>query len=490
MKELVRIIPELILSATFLGIIVSEIAYQGEKRRLVFATTMLGLLGSFIQVLVSFKLEPTRIFEGALTFDLYALYFKLIFIAISSIAIVSVNHSKEIIFEQKTEVYALIVGMTLAMSFAAAASDLLVAFLSVQAIGAISYYLASFSRMNKKSTEAAIKQMSMAGLSAGLFLVAAALLFAHTQTLDIFEMHKVFSVKPLSPHAALLVFVLIFLSFGFFTALFPVNTVLPDLIEGASTPVSSFLSVALRTVGFASAVRIFLVLFTDLNSNATGWSPLSGMNWSTVLSWISGLTMAVGSLLAVRQKSAKRLLSYLLVAESGYLLMGLLVLDKHGLSALLFTLMIQFIAWMGAFYGLSHLVDTHQTDDVESLRVAQNAGIYESFFIVVCIASFSGLPPLSGFIGKFTLVGAAVDQHWYILSTVAIISSAIAILAAARLAIGVMGNYSSVITPTEKADILSRRVFMGVLLAPMLLFTVFADWVMRFAASALHMILW
>jgi NADH-quinone oxidoreductase subunit N len=490
MSDLLLLLPEIYLAITLVFIIASEVAYHGEPMRLTTGMAVLGLSGAFIQTLLTFRAAPAQALGHALSVDGLSLFFKLFFTLLGALAILAARETREMSKGNWTEFCALVVGSCLAMCIASSATDVLLAFLALQFLNVLGFLLAGFSKSSLRSTEAAIKHLTFGAVSAFLFLFAVAILFASTGTISIHEMHQLLVQNPLPREAALVVFMLLLLSLGFQMAAFPMSLASPDVIEGAPTPVSGFLSLAPRVAGFAVAIRFILVIFAQPALNPGQWQVLGVLDWPKIAGLIAGLTMVSGALLALRQTSAKRLVAYLAVAESGFLLMGLLVLDQVGVAALLFNCLVQLFALIGSFTVLSHIHDEIKSDRLADLKGLSLQAVPESIALILFLSCLVGLPPLPGFVGKFTLVGAAIRHHWNALAALAILSSALATVGLARLAYSLVGDLRQLRVGALGAAVQPRRVFLAALFVPMVLVGIFAEPLLVWAAQSLRFILW
>lgn len=497
MKEFVLILPEVILTLTLAFVIAAEITYHGERTRLVAATALVGLAAAFVQTLITYRYGTTQIFDRALSIDGLSLFFKLLFIALAGLAVFTCTQTREIPRERRTEYLSLILAATIAMSLSAGAADILLAFLSLQFLNVLAWFLAGYGKRSVRSAEAAVKYMAFSAVSAALLLYGLAILFSTTHAFNIYEIHKALVAAPVARDSMLAIFMLIFLALSFQISAFPMYLWTPDVLEGAPTPASAFLSFGTRAAGFAVAVRFLIVMFAQPGKLPGQWDVLGAVDWTRIVAVVAGLTMLVGSLLAVRQKAAKRMVGCLVVAQSGYLLMGLLVLDQVGVAALLYNLVIELFALMGTFFVLSFFFDEIGSDSFEDLRGMLARAVPECICLVLFLVCLIGLPPTPGFIGKFTLIGAVVRHGWPVLAIVAIASMTLATAAVSKLAfhligdfkaaiqIGSVGSHIGVIAPNR-----NRQLFLVSVLVPMLMVGVFAEFVLDWAGKSLGFILW
>lgn len=488
MKEFLYIMPEILIAVTLAFVIASEITYEGEQLRLISVISLLGLFAAFFYTIYSYRLGSAPVFGGALCLDGFALFFKLIFISLAALTVSSVAHTEEVDRGRKTEFVALVLASALAMCLVASAADLILAYVSLLFLNIVSYFLAAFGRRSILSTEAGVKYLALGSVASALFLYSLAILFAYTHSLNIYQIHKALLSNSLPPHVMLVVFVFILLSLGFQIGAFPMYVVTPDIMEGAPTPAASFLSVGARAAGFAIAIRFLIVVFTQPGLSEGHWQVLGSIDWTRILSLVSGLTMIFGSLLALKQGSAKRLVGYLVVTETGFLLLGLLVLDQVGIAALLYNLVIQLIALTGIFYVLSFVFDEIHSDRISDLRGMLRRAVFECVCLVAFLFCLVGSPPLPGFVGKFTLLGAVIGSGRYALAVVGILAMVISTIAVTRLSYQLAGDFRKAVVPFQSK--LSRKVYLTVLVIPMALVGLFAGVVLKGAGESLGFIFW
>ena len=484
MKEFILLLPEIFLAVTVAGLVFAEVGYHGERVRLVISTALLGLGGAFVQTLISYQYDSAQIFGHALSIDAYSIFFKLFFITLAALAVVSSARSKEILVERRAEYCALIIAAALGMCTTAAATDLLLAFLCLQFLNLICHFLTAFGRRNMVSTEAAVKHLLFSVVAGILLLYASALLFSATRTINIVEMQRALTAAPLAPQTAWVVFTLIFLSLGFQFAAFPMHLWAPDVLEGAPTPVSAFISIGSRAAGFAFGLRLILTIFAK-NATAGQWEILGQAQWPTMVAFLAGATMLAGALMAFRQQAAKRLVACLVVSQTGFLMMGLLVLDEAGLAALLYNLVAELFALMGTFYVISLFQDEIRSDRLTEWRGLLGRAVPETVALILFLGSLVGLPPLAGFIGRFSLVGAAIDHQWFGLAVIAMLSWAIASISITRVAFSLVGDFKTASAAAFPKDS-SRLLYLGAFLIPMILISLFADGVFSWVSLSLR----
>jgi len=211
--------------------------------------------------------------------------------------------------------------------------------------------------------------------------------------------------------------------FAFKVAAVPFHMWVPDVYEGAPTPVTAFLSVGSKAASFAMLIRIF-------------WEGLPAMraDW-TLLFWVlSVVTMTVGNVAAVTQTNVKRMLAYSSIAHAGYVLMGIVAAGdpvtgtSRGITATLVYLLIYSFMQLGAFA----VVVVLRRADVAGDELKDFSGLafrnpFAAFAMLLFMLSLGGIPPTAGFMGKFWLFSAAIDAHYYWLALVGVLNSAISL---------------------------------------------------------------
>lgn len=489
MNEFFLIMPEILVILTLAFVVFGEIFYSGEERRLIGPTALMGLAGAFLQTILTYQYGATQIFSHTFAIDGLSLFFKLLFIALGALSIVVASHGREVVKERRTEYIALILASILAMCLSASATDLLLVFLSIQCVNVLAYFIAAHGKNSIFSIESAVKYMIFNAVSAAFLLYGVAFLFSVTHTLNIYEMHAYLIGNPLSHQKSLIIFMMIFLSLCFQFAAFPMHFWAPDVFEGSPTPAASFIAIGTRVAGLSVALRILIGIFAQQGLTPGQWQVLGALDWTQIVAVVAALTMVIGALLAYRQQAAKRMVGCLIIAESGFLLLGLVVLDQVGVAALLYSLVIELFSIVGIFYVLSYFFDEVGSDRFSDLNGMMGRAVPECIGLVFFLISLVGIPPAPGFIGKFALIGVAIRHHWLVLGMIAIVSIAISTIAVARFAYGLSGDLRSTLNRPMAPSPL-RRIFLGALVLPIVIAGIWAQGLLEWAGKSLNFIFW
>jgi NADH-quinone oxidoreductase subunit N len=307
-----------------------------------------------------------------------------------------------------TEVFPLTLFALGGMLLFVAANDLLTMFVALEVFSLPLYLLCALARRRRLlSQEAALKYFLLGSYASAFFLFGVAMLYGFAGGVRLDQIHDAVA-NPV--HSQVLLYAglaLVAIGLLFKSALVPFHVWTPDVYQGAPTPVTALMAACTKVAAFGALLRVLYVAF-------------EGVRWDfqPVLGVIAVLTMLVGAVLAVTQTDMKRLLAYSSVANAGYLMVGVLALNKSGLSSTLFYLVAYGFSVLAAF-GIVTLV---RDSDGEATHLSRWAGLgrksplFAAVFTFILLA-FAGIPLTSGFTSKFAVFGAAVEggQTWLVI---------------------------------------------------------------------------
>jgi NADH-quinone oxidoreductase subunit N len=218
--------------------------------------------------------------------------------------------------------------------------------------------------------------------------------------------------------------ILVLVGLAFKVSAVPFHMWTPDVYEGAPTPTTAFMAVAVKSAAFAALLRVLVTGFSDpgLASWSAGWPP--------VLAVLAVLTMTVGNLVAGRQESVKRMLAYSSIAHAGYLLVGVVATMRasgDGQASVLFYLLAYTVSTAGAFGALilcgSRGLEAVSYEDLAGIG-KRHPGVALAFSIF--LLSLTGVPPTAGFFGKLYIVKATIGAGLYPLAVILLVNSVVA----------------------------------------------------------------
>ena len=210
---------------------------------------------------------------------------------------------------------------------------------------------------------------------------------------------------------------LIVTGLAFKASVAPFHQWTPDVYEGAPTPITAFMAVATKAAAFGVLIRLF---DTALITAADVWAP--------AFATLAVVTIIVGNVGAIGQTSVKRMLAYSSVAQAGYMLVGLVVSTRLGVSALVFYLFAYTVMNLAAFaVVVARERETPYGDDLRALHGLGAERPWLAWPITIAMLSLAGFPATAGFFGKIYLIEAAVDNEYAFLGVAIVLGSAISL---------------------------------------------------------------
>lgn len=316
-----------------------------------------------------------------------------------------------------TEIYPLTIFAIAGMLIFTVATDLIMLFVALEVLSLPLYLMAGLARRRRlASQEAALKYFLLGAFSSAFFLFGIAYLYGYSGSITFAGI-----AAAITGGTANDVFLLIGISFVSVGLLFKVSAVpfhswAPDVYQGSPTAVTAFMAAATKVAAFGAMLRIFYVAFAG-----DVWQ------WRPMLTAIALITMVFGSLVAISQRDVKRMLAYSSIAHAGFLLSGVIALNKSGLDATIFYLFAYGIATVGAFAIVSLVNDA--SGEVTDLNRWAGLGKRSPWIAIAfsfLLLAFAGIPLTSGFVGKFSIFSAAYESGNTAILITGVLSSAIA----------------------------------------------------------------
>jgi NADH-quinone oxidoreductase subunit N len=404
-------------------------------------------------------------FEGAVVLDNFALYFAFLIISITAVVtIVAAEFTDSI--TQRGEFHGLLLVSAGAMLLLAQSNDLIAIFIALETTSISQFVLAGIGR-DDRSSEAGLKYLLTGAVAAAVLLYGFAFLFGLAGTTSLDGIAAFVAEGDAGTRLALiLAFVFVTAGLGFKLAIVPFHAWVPDVYQGAPTPVTTFLSVASKAAGFAIVLRVF---YSGLGGGGTFISE----DWAILFAVLAGLSMTFGNVAAMLQTDVKRLLGYSSIAQAGNIAVGLAAVaagSTLGPSGVLFFLAAYAATNVAAFTAVI-VVSQHTGSD----NIATYAGLAKrspviAVVLVLALLSLTGIPPTAGFLAKVYIFNSAVQagEAWLVwLVAVAVLNTAISAFYYMRWARTIVLDEptdSSPIRPTLATHVLLSAMAAGVLL--------------------------
>src|SRR5579875_2527220 len=402
-ESLPYFLPELLLIAALLAVLVVDLAatargraageWPGTVALLGAAAALLwttGLPGLGIRGLLG-QVEGTWLFGRMLVLDGFAVFFKVL-LGLALLAVVWMSLGSREVRGQPNEgeYFVLLLASGLAMFLMAAAGNLLMAYLALEFVSLTSYALTGFLPHDRRAGEAALKYLIYGGVASGAMIFGMSWLFGLTGTMDYAGIARgVAGLDPASREALFVALVLVLVGFGYKVAAVPFHMWAPDVYTGAPIPVTAFLAVGSKAAGFAMLLRFFHFGVTATGPDAA----LGAIPFVPLVAAVSFVTMTLGNLAALSQQNMKRLLAY------------------------------------------SSIAHATGREDVDAYRglAWRPGGAFPAVALAVFLFSLAGLPPLAGFVGKFYVFAAGIQERLYWLVVAALANSVVALYYYARV---------------------------------------------------------
>ena len=418
--NLTPLLPALQVLMTAFVVVGRDLFFDKDESRGILAfysLVGLGLAAAEVALLLTGRQESA--FNESIMLDNFALFFTLIFLLAAALTILSsIQYIRQIQIHEG-EFYSLILFATVGMILMAAANDLIVFFLGLETMSIAVYVLTGMWRSSARASEASMKYFFMGAFATGFLLYGIALIYGATGSTNLAQITTYLLDQPSEwPMYLTGGGFLLLIGFAFKVGAVPFHFWVPDVYDGAPTPVTGFMSVAVKAAAFAAWARILLFRLSPLETD-----------WVFPLWIIAIATMTFGNLLAITQTSVKRMLAYSSIAHAGYLLIALVVGVEWGGLPLLFYLLAYTFMTLGAFAVLTSLSDgdaprEHYRDFAGLGFKRPFLGLAMSLFML----SLAGFPPLAGFTGKFYIFRSAVLAGHLNLAVIGVLNSLLSVI--------------------------------------------------------------
>lgn len=420
--EIRPILPELFLCASAIFLLMVGV-FTGNRSTPVMGLASVIAMGFAIYMVMINMPEGREMFRGMFESDRFTSYGKVL-VLVGAIFSMVIGHGWLAQEEhQRFEYSVLVLFSVLGMMLMISASDLLALYMGLELASLAQYVLASIQRDNVRSSEAGLKYFVLGSLASGMMLFGMSLVYGFTGSINFDEIAEVLTLISNDKLINLLVsyglvtgLIFMLVGFCFKISAVPFHMWTPDVYEGAPTPVTAFFAIAPKMAALFLLSRVLEQPFAELK-----------VFWQQIIVFAAVGSMIVGALGALTQTSFKRLLAYSSIGHVGYALVGVAAGGEAGTKALLVYLTLYLFMTAGAFGCL--LMLRRRGKYLEYISdLSGLSQVHPQFALALCILMFSmaGIPPLAGFFGKFYVFAAAVEQGFYGLAVIGVLTSVVA----------------------------------------------------------------
>jgi NADH-quinone oxidoreductase subunit N len=411
------IAPELEIAVLVLGMVilmVEAFAIKIDKRILAF----IAITGLAIVFVASFFVAPFSSpnqatgFWSFYTADRLSIFFKQFALLTTILVLIMMIDYTPVVRSSFPgardgvgEFFALPIFTCAGLMYLVSAIDFVFIFVSLELVTISFYVLVSFTRRNPLTLEAGTKYLVLSTVSTAFLVYGIAWIFGVTGQTNLNQFTQALANPDVNRGATLLGMVFVLVALGFKIAAVPFQIWVPDVYQGAPTPVTAYLSVGSKAAGFVVLLRVLLPFLTLPQTQR-------------LIVLIALLTLIYGNLAALPQANLKRLLAYSSIAHAGYLLIGVVCFDVRAVT---FYLVAYLLMTLLSFAVL--IIVAQQTgEEISDFDGLAKRSPFLAFAMLVGMVSLAGVPFTAGFLGKFYIFYAAISQRQTALVVVGVIT--------------------------------------------------------------------
>ena len=378
----------------------------------------------------AFATEDPSILLGTLSVDRFALFFNFLVIGSVTLVVLASTDYVRNMERFQGEYFALILFSATGMMLLAAATELITIYVSLELTTLPLAALAAF-LMNRRSSEAGMKFLIIGAISSALMLYGMALVFGFTGSTQLAAISTAIGQAtgdtPFGNYALFVGIILMIAGFGFKLSAAPFQMWVPDVYEGAPTPVVAFLSVASKAAAFAILLRVLFTGFFDV-----------ALDWGILIAGLAAASMVIGNLVAISQSNIRRLFGYSTISHAGYILVGVAAGVKSGEGvfrapefasigpdSVLFYLAAYAAANLTAFFAVTVISSKISSDQISDYAGLVTRAPVLAMLLALSLLALIGVPPTGIFIAKLYIFTAAVDSGLTWLAILGVINSAV-----------------------------------------------------------------
>ena len=413
-SEFMVILPEIFVLSMACVILVLDLFLSDKERFISYWLTQITLVFAAVITLSLSNGQTELVFFGTYIADAMGSTLKVFIYLVTALAFLYSRHylSERDLF--KGEFYVLGLFGMLGMMVMVSAHSMLTVYLGLELLSLSLYAMVAFNRDAYPCSEAAMKYFVLGALASGMLLYGMSILYGLTGTLDISAIANDLGQQEISvPLVFATTFVVVGLAFKLGAV--PFHMWVPDVYQGAPTPVTLYLGSASKIAAFAMVMRLLVEAMGALQSE-----------WQGMLIALAVLSLAIGNVVAIAQTNLKRMLAYSTISHVGFLLLGILSGTQQGYAASMFYIITYALMAAGAF-GMIILLSRagFEADEIDDFKGLNQRNSWFAFMMLILMFSMAGVPPTVGFYAKLSVLEAVVDIDMIWLAAVAVFFSVI-----------------------------------------------------------------
>ena len=405
------IAPEIVLATAACVVLVVEV--YGRSADLTYRLSQASLVLTALVLALNFPDGSLVSFSGTFVADPMAAILKLATLVIGWFLFFYLNAHLRVREKARGEHFILGLFALLGMMVLVSAANLLTVYLGLELLSLSLYAMVALDRDSPVAAEAAMKYFVLGALSSGMLLYGMSMVYGATGTLDLAGVGAAAQDRTDLILILGLVFVVTGIAFKLGAA--PFHMWIPDVYEGAETPVTMFVGTAPKLAAFAMAVRLL----------SDGLWGLHG-DWQDMLVVLAVLSIGIGNVIAIAQANLKRMLAYSTIAHMGFLFLGLIPGTGEGYAAAMFYVIVYAVMALGAFGMIIVLSrEGFEADRIDDFRGLNERSPWHAFLMLVLMLSMAGVPPFVGFWAKWSVLREVIAAGHVWLAVVAVVFSVV-----------------------------------------------------------------
>ncbi|WP_158885084.1 NADH-quinone oxidoreductase subunit NuoN [Rhodanobacter sp. L36] len=415
LNDILIMLPEFFLVAMACVLLITDAFMKAEERPYLHWISIATLAVSIYLVIAGQPGQAATAFGGMFVRDETAEILKVFALVTTVLVFV---YSRPYLIDRKLligEFYTLMIFAVLGIMLLVSAGNLVSVYLGLELLSLSSYALVALNRDAVLPSEAAIKYFVLGALASGMLLYGMSMVYGAsgmggTPTLDLAQLHHVMGY---TKAPTLLLFGLIFMivGVGFKLGAAPFHMWIPDVYQGAPTPVTAFIASGSKLAAFGMAFRLLDAGMGDLSHQ-----------WQLMLAVLAVASLAIGNLVAIVQTNLKRMLAYSTISHMGYLLLGLSAANAEGYAAAMFYAICYALMSVAAFGVMLAMARAgFECEEISDLKGLGKKSPWMALLMLLTLFSLAGVPPLVGFWAKALVLEAAIHAHMMWLAIVGIV---------------------------------------------------------------------
>ena len=414
-NDILIMLPEFYLVAAACLLLLLDAFMKPAQRPMLHWISIIVLLVAMYLVIVGQPPQTVTAFGGMFVRDNVSEILKVFALGTTAMLMV---YSRPYLIDRKLligEFYTLMLFAVIGIMLLVSAGNLVTIYLGLELLSLSSYALVALNRDARLPSEAAIKYFVLGALASGMLLYGMSMVYGAsgmggTPSLDLAQLHHVMAY---TTAPTLLVFGMIFMlvGIGFKLGAAPFHMWIPDVYQGAPTPVTTFIASGSKLAAFGMAWRL-------LDGGMGDLSP----HWQLMLAVLAVISLAIGNLVAIVQTNLKRMLAYSTISHMGYLLLGLSAAGPEGYAAAMFYAICYALMGLAAFGVMLALSRTgFECEEIADLKGFNQKSPWFAFLMLLAMFSLAGVPPLVGFWAKALVLEAAIHANMLWLALVGVV---------------------------------------------------------------------